>query len=395
MGVGIDFGSCYSTVAVAEHGAVKPVQLDYDVAAVPSVAFIDETGAVIVGREAELLGAAEPERLIRGLKRDIGVLDSYQVGAHRTALVDVLAAVFQALLERTLAQYPSMAEALSLTLTTPAAFAADGRRNETMLDAAAAAGVERERIRLRSEPEAACLGYLKSPAGKVVRPSDGCVLVYDLGGGTFDAALMRISGDRAEPMAPSVGDNEIGGSLFDALLLEQAEARLAERGETALSPAPGDGASEHEWRVWRCARLAALKQCQELKHKLGAAPRAPLVIGGAWGAPIMFSQQDVDAIIGPRIDATLDLCNALLAEAGVDWSGLNGVILVGGGARMPAVGRCIETRFGRPLWVAPDPARVVAEGAALDADARRSTGAARRQSRSLRGRSSIFGERKE
>jgi molecular chaperone HscA len=215
-------------------------------------------------------------------------------------------------------------------ITVPAYF--DDAQRQATKDAGRIAGLEV--LRLLNEPTAAALAY------GLDKKSEGMFAVYDLGGGTFDISILKLTGGVFEVKSTG-GDTALGGDDFDRALAEILEQRRGLDDATL-------GAS---------ARRALLDEARALKHELTTTESA----GGV-------TRAEFERAIGPIVQRTAASCKRALKDAGLDRSQLDGVILVGGATRVPAVRAFVEELFGLPPLGDIDPDQVVALGAAVQAD---------------------------
>ena len=237
-------------------------------------------------------------------------------------------------------------EVVSAVITVPAYF--DDPQRQATRDAARLAGIEV--LRIVNEPTAASLAYGLDQKGA------GTVAVYDLGGGTFDVSVLSIEEGVFQVLATS-GDTQLGGDDFDRLLVDLARTELAGQ----LSPE-----ELRDPAFLQAARLAA----EKCKLALSKDPEHDLHMslpgsGLSWRRTI--TREEFEGLIAPLIQRSIDCCARSLADAELETSAVNEVVLVGGSTRVPAVRAAVEKFFGRKPHTELDPDQVVALGAAAQA----------------------------
>ena len=233
------------------------------------------------------------------------------------------------------------ADLYGAVITVPAYF--DDAQRQATKDAAELAGLEV--LRLISEPTAASIAY------GLDNGSEGLYAVYDLGGGTFDISLLRMTRGVFEVIATG-GDSALGGDDIDVALADWALARAGVNAESA-----GD-------------RRAAAMAARVAKEALSSADRAVFgctVAGARVEQPV--TRAELEAIARPVVDRTMAAVRQVVRDAKVDKSAIDGIVLVGGSTRMPLVRRAVHEFFGREPLTNLDPDQVVALGAARQADA--------------------------
>lgn len=237
-----------------------------------------------------------------------------------------------------------------VVVTVPAYF--DDAQRQATRDAARLAGLET--LRLLNEPTAAAVAY------GLDRDAAGTVAVYDLGGGTFDVSVLRMDKGVFQVLA-SGGDTALGGDDFDRLIARELARRAGL--EDAPEDAPEDAAQDAAH--WPALRAAA----RALKEELSAAPQASCRLATGRGeVEVSLARADVERLTAPLIDKTIAVCRRVLRDAGTAPQAIDEVVLVGGSTRMPQVRARVAALFGRPPLTGVDPDRVVATGAALQAD---------------------------
>ncbi len=349
---GIDLGTTNSLIATVRDGAVEVLADAAGEVLLPSVVRFHADGRVTVGRAAQAAEIEDPLNTIASVKRLMGrgrgdVAESpYRLAAGTEGLVRIVTAAgdktpvevsahilaaLKARLEETLG-----GPLTGAVITVPAYF--DEAQRQATKDAARLAGIEV--LRLLNEPTAAAVAY------GLDRNPEGLYCVYDLGGGTFDVSLLRLSQGVFEVLATG-GDAALGGDDMDAAVV----ALWTGRGAQAASP-------EERRRLLRLARSARERLTAETEVAIDA---APLYSG-------RLTRADLDAAIDPLIERTLAACRRVLKDAGVRVADVGAVVLVGGATRTPRVRERVGALFRKTPLHDIDPDRVVAVGAARQAD---------------------------
>jgi hypothetical protein len=343
-----DFGTSYTAAAVFTQARAEVLEVDGQ-RRTPSVVALDVDGTIVVGEHAENRAVLEPDRVERTPKDylEVGAPDIILGGQalKATAVVgQVLATMYQEALRQHSGQPPEKA-----CVTHPASWGPN--RQSLLREAATLAGIPSPE--LISEPEAAAL-YLSS-TGTPVRDG-GIVAVYDLGGGTFDTAVLRRSGERFELLGVPGGKDALGGERFDDHLYRWL-------GEHALPPETWEALQHAPDKTWRGANSLFRREVRRAKEAISKSAAHPIYLPAPVGQDVQVTREDFERLIKDDIVQTLDLLQETLDRAGVSAGDLSALFLVGGSSRIPLVARMVEERFGR-ADTKGDPKAVVALGAA-------------------------------
>ncbi|MCK6210923.1 Hsp70 family protein [Georgenia sp. EYE_87] len=317
--------------------------------AVPSVLYLGEDGEVLVGEVAERRTLSHPERVVREVKRRVGDTVPLRFGDLSVTPQDLLAIHARWVVDRATEREEESPAAVSLAV--PATWGA----YRTGLVREALAGVGLADVTLVGEPHAAARHYLSQD-----RVPDGAVVaVYDFGGGTFDAAVVRKTGPgTCELLGEPEGLERLGGADLDDLVLGHVAAAVG-TGLTDLDPAdPG-----------ALAALARLRrECTEAKEALStdAETDVPVLLPDLQ-MQVRIVRAELEELIAPAVHETTVALAAALESAKVAPEELEAILLVGGSSRIPLVAEVLSAQFARPIAIDTDPQASVAFGAALAA----------------------------
>ena len=346
MIVGIDLGTTNSEIAVYRDGRPE-VQADSAGRLIlPSVVGLAEDGSLLVGEEARNQYILHPERTVRSIKRLMGSDRTVSLGGRDYKPQDVSAMILRRLKE--IAEERLGAPVRKAVITVPAFFS-DAQRQATR-EAGEIAGLEVARI--VNEPTAAALVY------EAAQQQGKRVLVYDLGGGTFDVSVVRIEEGVVEVIA-SHGNNHLGGDDFDHKIVEHVLDHLKIEHKADVSEDPQAMA-----RIVRAAENA--------KKHLSDHPFARIeeeYIAEADGRPVHLalelSRTGYEEMIAPFIEETLSAIHTALESAALTASQIEEILLVGGATRTPMIRDRLLEVFDRPARGEVDPDLCVAMGAAI------------------------------
>ena len=346
--IGIDLGTTNSEVAIVSGGQPSIVE-DGGEAILPSCVGLDEAGAVIVGRRARNQAVAAPERTVLSVKRLMGSGTRVPMGRDDYAPQEISAFILKALKER--ADRALGRDVRKAVITVPAYFT-DVQRQATR-EAGEIAGLTV--VRIINEPTAAALSYESGAAGRRT------LLVYDLGGGTFDVSVVRMEEGVVEVLA-SAGDNHLGGDDFDALVLERLNVHL----ETELGAEHVRDDRRLQARLRRAAERAKIELSDQPRVRVEE-DHVATVAGEARHLACELTRADFESDLEPFLDRSLRAVTTALQDAGVGPSQLDRVLLVGGSTRIPRIAAVLAERLGQEPHGEVDPDLCVALGAGVHA----------------------------
>lgn len=346
--VGIDLGTTYSAVAILRDTGEPEVLANRDGENItPSVVLFqafDGRDEPLVGTMAKHSAASAPEDVVQFVKRNMG--DSAW-RFNSTSGAAYSAEEVSAIILRRLKEDAELALGEPVTdavITVPAYFD-DARRTATR-HAGKIAGLNV--LRVLNEPTAAALSFGLDTS------AEGTVLVYDLGGGTFDVTLMRISGGEFDVLGTD-GDRNLGGFDFDNRLIEYIAAKVEEQGGPDL--------------LDDNAQVVALREKAEMAKRSLTTVATTTVHVSAGGRPfrVAVERSEFERITADLVNRTRDLTQHVLEEAGVSWGEVDHVLLVGGSTRMPMIRSLVEKLAGKAADRSVHPDEAVALGAAIQA----------------------------
>ncbi len=344
--IGIDLGTTNSCVAVIEGGEATVIPNAEGARTTPSVVAFKKDGERVIGRVAKQQAASAPDRTISSIKRDMGT--------DRKVTVDGKSFTPQEISAMILAKLKQDAEAYlgdtvtEAVITVPAYFT-DAQRQATK-DAGRIAGLEVKRI--INEPTAAALAY------GIDKEAEQKIMVYDLGGGTFDVSIIEM-GDGIQEVRATAGNNRLGGDDFDQKIVDWMIAGF--KAETGI-----DLASE-KMTVERL-REAAEKAKIELSGATTSQINLPFITSDATGPKhldMTLTRAKFNELTASLVDATMGPVRQALSDAGLKPADVDKVLLVGGSTRIPAVQEAIKKYMGKDPFKGINPDECVAMGAAL------------------------------
>src|SRR5690242_19384381 len=345
--VGIDLGTTNSEIAVVEGGQPRVLAEDGD-PILPSVVGLSEDGKLLVGRAARNQWVLAPERTVKSIKRKMGQDVKVRLGEQEYRPQEISAMILRSLRDRAARQLDTPVN--KAVITVPAYFN-DAQRQATR-EAGELAGLDV--VRILNEPTAASLTY--DPSQRELRR----MLVYDLGGGTFDCSIVQAQEGVVEVLA-SHGDTQLGGDDFDDLLLKHVCDRFQEEHGVDL-------------RANLVSKARVLRAVEAAKRQLSYHPFARIEEefiaekeGRALHLSLEVGRDEYEEMIRPLLDRTMDCVQRALDDSRLTPTAVDKVVLVGGSTRTPLIVRLLEERLGQPAHQEVNPDLCVAMGAAIQA----------------------------
>ena len=345
--IGIDLGTTNSEVAIVENGQVVVIS-DNNNKILPSFVGIDDQGDILVGESARNQYLVYPERTVKSIKRLMGQDIQVDLAGHAYAPQEISAIILKRL--KAIAEQYADQPITKAVITVPAYFS-DAQRQATR-EAGEIAGLEV--VRMINEPTAAALAY----GGTQVEQKR--MLVYDLGGGTFDVSVVNIEAGVVEVLS-SHGDNHLGGDDFDQQIIEHILDHLQET--------QGVDVRQHSKALARITRAA-----ENAKFILSDEPYAKIEEeylleheGAAIHLSLELSRIDYEDMIEDYINATIDAVHIAMKGAKLTPADIDEIVLVGGSTRTPCIRERLYDEFGFEPHSEVDPDLCVAMGAAIQA----------------------------
>ena len=344
--IGIDLGTTNSCVAVFEGGEPIVIPNPEGARTTPSVVAFTKTGERMVGQVAKRQAITNPDRTVISIKREMGSSYKKEIDGKQYTPQELSAMVLQKLKADAEAYLGS---SVSQAVITVPAYFSDAQRQATK-DAGKIAGLEV--LRIINEPTAAALAY------GMDKEADQKILVFDLGGGTFDVSLMEISDGVFEVLA-TAGNNRLGGDDFDQRVINWVVDRFKAENGVDL---------RNDKMVMQRLKEAAEKAKIELSGMASTNINLPFITATAAG-PLHFdatlTRAEFDKITADLVEATMAPTKQVLSDAGVSVSQVDKILLVGGSTRIPAVQDAVKKFLGKEPFKGINPDECVALGAAI------------------------------
>ena len=346
--IGIDLGTTNSCVAVMEGGEAVVIANAEGGRTTPSVVAFSKTGERMVGQVAKRQAITNPDRTIASIKRDMGTSNTVEIDGKKLTPQEISAAILRKL--KTDAEAYLGTTVTEAVITVPAYFN-DAQRQATK-DAGKIAGLEVKRI--INEPTAAALAY------SIDKEDDQKVMVYDLGGGTFDVSIIEM-GDGVQEVLATAGNNKLGGDDFDKRVMDYIVATFKAEQGIDLS---GDKMAMQ--RVKEAAEKAKI----DLSGMTTADINLPFITADSTGPKhfeTTLTRAKFNELTADLVEATMAPVRQAIADSGLQKGEINKVLMVGGSSRIPAVQEAVKNFMGKEPFKGINPDECVALGAALQA----------------------------
>lgn len=346
--IGIDLGTTNSCVAVMEGGEPVVIPNPEGNRTTPSVVAFKKDGERITGELAKRQAVTNPDRTISSIKRQIGSDFKVKIDDKDYTPQEISAMILQKL-KSDAEEY--LGEKVSQAVITVPAYFNDSQRQATQ-DAGKIAGLEV--LRIVNEPTAASLAY------GLEKAEDQTILVYDLGGGTFDVSILELGEGFFEVKATS-GDNSLGGDDFDDIIVDHLVAEF--RKEQGIDLSKDNAAVQR-------LKDAAEKAKKELSGVMTATISLPFITvvdGVPQHLELTLSRAKFDELTAELVERTMGPTRQALSDAGLSANEIDKVVLVGGSTRIPAVQDAVKKLIGKDPHKGVNPDEVVALGAAVQA----------------------------
>ena len=344
--IGIDLGTTNSCVAIMEGGQPTVIPTPEGARITPSIVAFTKDGERLVGELAKRQAITNPERTIRSIKRHMGSDYRVTIDDQKYTPQEISAMILQKLKADAEAY---LGEKVTKAVITVPAYFSDSQRQATK-DAGRIAGLEVERI--INEPTAAALAY------GLDKDEDHIVLVYDLGGGTFDVSILEIGDDVVEVRATS-GNNFLGGDDFDERIINYLVQEFKKQ--------TGIDLSKDKMAMQRLKEAA-----EKAKHELSGIPQTTISLpfitateAGPQHLEMTLTRAKFEELISDLVEKTVGPMKQAMADAGLEPKDIDKVLLVGGSTRVPLVQETIKRVLGKEPSKGINPDEVVAMGVAI------------------------------
>ena len=346
--IGIDLGTTNSCVAVIEGGEPVVIANAEGARTTPSVVAFSKTGERMVGQVAKRQAITNPDRTISSIKREMGTDHKVTIDGKSYTPQEISAMILQKLKGDAEAY---LGESVTSAVITVPAYFTDAQRQATK-DAGKIAGLDVKRI--INEPTAAALSY------GIDKEDDQKIMVYDLGGGTFDVSIIEM-GDGVQEVLATAGNNRLGGDDFDKRVMDWIVSSFKVSDGIDLS---GDKMAMQ--RIKEAAEKAKI----ELSGMTSASINLPFITADATGPKhldLTLSRAKFNELTADLVEKTMGPVRQALSDSGLSIGEINKVLMVGGSSRIPAVQEAVKKLIGKEPFKGINPDECVAIGAALQA----------------------------
>lgn len=346
--IGIDLGTTNSCVAVIEGGEPVVIANAEGARTTPSVVAFSKTGERMVGQVAKRQAITNPDRTISSIKREMGTDHKVTVDGKSYTPQEISAMILQKLKGDAEAY---LGESVTSAVITVPAYFTDAQRQATK-DAGKIAGLDVKRI--INEPTAAALSY------GIDKEDDQKIMVYDLGGGTFDVSIIEM-GDGVQEVLATAGNNRLGGDDFDKRVMDWIV--------NSFKVSDGIDLSGDKMAMQRI-KEAAEKAKIELSGMTSASINLPFITADATGPKhldLTLSRAKFNELTADLVEKTMGPVRQALSDSGLSINEINKVLMVGGSSRIPAVQEAVKKLIGKEPFKGINPDECVAIGAALQA----------------------------
>ena len=346
--IGIDLGTTNSCVAVIEGGEPVVIPNAEGARTTPSVVAFSKTGERMVGQVAKRQAITNPDRTVSSIKREMGTNYKVTIDGNSYTPQEISAMILQKLKADAEAY---LGEPVTSAVITVPAYFTDAQRQATK-DAGKIAGLDVKRI--INEPTAAALSY------GVDKDADQKIMVYDLGGGTFDVSIIEM-GDGVQEVLATAGNNRLGGDDFDQRIIDWIVGGF--KVETGIDLSGDKMAMQ---RIKEAAEKAKI----ELSGMTTAAINLPFITADATGPKhldMTLSRAKFNELTADLVEKTMGPVRQALSDSGLSINEISKVLLVGGSSRIPAVQEAVKNFIGKEPFKGINPDECVAIGAAIQA----------------------------
>ena len=346
--IGIDLGTTNSCVAVIEGGEPVVIANAEGTRTTPSVVAFSKTGERMVGQVAKRQAITNPDRTISSIKREMGTSHKVNIDGKSLTPQEISAMILQKLKSDAEAY---LGDTVTQAVITVPAYFTDAQRQATK-DAGKIAGLDVKRI--INEPTAAALSY------GIDKENDQKIMVYDLGGGTFDVSIIEM-GDGVQEVLATAGNNKLGGDDFDQRIIDwMADSFKSENGVDL----------RNDKMAMQRLKEAAEKAKIELSGVTSTAINLPFITADATGPKhldLTLTRAKFNELTKDLVENTMGPVRQALSDSGLSINQIDKVLMVGGSSRIPAVQDAVKSLIGKEPFKGINPDECVAIGAALQA----------------------------